>query len=146
MNVNWKAVQLIAATQVAALALAGCAQLAPTGSGVAVPVAPKNVVVAHAAGAQHAAQPKRLDVVTEIDMHEFSFTLPGAQASAVIKVPANKTVGLHLHNEGAVMHELVIGRKPVEFAESVVDGKKVSVQDGYAKMLFNNLNPHVSFY
>ncbi|MBI2940672.1 MAG: hypothetical protein HYY04_09570 [Chloroflexi bacterium] len=146
MNVNWKALQLIAATQVAALALAGCAQLAPAWSGVAVPAAPKNVVVAHAAGVPHTAQPKRLEAVVEIDMHEFSFSVPGAPGTAAVKVPAGKTVGLHLHNEGAVMHELVIGRKPVEFVEREVDGKKVSVPDGYAKALFEDLEADVFFY
>ncbi len=147
---NWKAL-LITATGVAALALAGCTQGATPKSAVAAPAEPKSAVAApavvvHAAGVQHAAQPKRLEVVVELDMRDMFFATPGGQAAPVIKVPSGKTVGLHLHNEGAAMHELVIGRKPVEFVEHEVDGKKVSVPDGYTKALFKELDADAFFY
>ncbi|TAK21851.1 MAG: hypothetical protein EPO26_13855 [Chloroflexota bacterium] len=142
---RWKA-QLITATGAAALALVGCTQGVTLPGGAAAQTAPKSAVVAHATGLQHTAQPKRLDVVAEIDMGEFSFSAPGVQGRPVIKVPSGKTVGLHLHNEGAVMHEIVIGRKPVQMVEKVVSGTKVSVPDGYAKALFEDLEADVFFY
>lgn len=137
---KWRALS-ITAVGVAALTLAGCAQGATISSGVVAPAA-----VAHAAGVQHTLQPKRLDFVVEVDMRDMYFAVPGAQGAPVIKVPSGKTVGLHLHNEGATMHEIVIGRKPVQFVETEVQGKKVSVPDGYATSLFDDLQADVFFY
>ena len=124
---NWK-VLLVTATQVAALALAGCTQTQAATS--------KTALAVHAPGAVHALQPKGLEAVVEIDMKEMAFTVLGEKTTPIVRLPVGKTVGLHLHNEGAVTHELLIGRKPVEFGETVIEGKKVAVPDGYAKALF----------
>jgi uncharacterized cupredoxin-like copper-binding protein len=147
---NWKAL-LVTATQVAALALAGCTQAAtpqPATSQPATPQAatPKPAVAVHTPGAVHALQPKGLEAVTEIDMTEFAFSVPGEKTTPIFRIPAGKTVGLHLHNEGGVVHEVMIGRKPVKFVESEVEGKKVTVPDGYAKALFKDHEADLFFY
>lgn len=131
---NWKA--LLVTTQVAALALAGCTQAVTSKSALAV----------HAPGAVHAAQPKRLEAVAEIDMTEFAFSVPGEQTRPIFRLPVGKTVGLHLHNEGGVMHELMIGRKPVEFEKMEVEGKQVAVPHGYATSLFKEHEADLFFY
>jgi len=66
--------------------------------------------VAHKAGAAHALQPKRLEAVAEVDMYELYFANPQGQKNPTIKLPAGKTVGIHIHNEGTLMHEIAIGR------------------------------------
>ena len=68
------------------------------------------VVSAHTVGETHPLQPKRLEAVMEIDMNEFHFANPQGEKNPIFRLPAGKTVGIHLHNEGATMHELVIGR------------------------------------
>lgn len=65
---------------------------------------------AHKAGAAHALQPKRLAVVAEVDMYELYFANPQGQKNPTFTLPAGKTVGIHIHNEGTLMHEIAIGR------------------------------------
>lgn len=130
--------------------LAACAApVAPT----ATPAPPKPAApapaaapVPHAAGTDHAAKPKRLETVIEIDLKEMSFNSTDGRTNPTFRVPAGKTVGLHIHNGGAVMHELAIGRKPVKLAETTVGGTKVSVPAGYATMLFEEVESDLFFY
>jgi len=63
------------------------------------------------AGETHQFAPKRLEAVIEIDMNEFSFANPQGERNPTFRLPAGKTVGIHIHNEGAIVHELAIGRK-----------------------------------
>jgi uncharacterized cupredoxin-like copper-binding protein len=44
-------------------------------------------------------------------MYEFYFANPQGEKNPTFRLPAGKTVGIHIHNEGAVVHELAIGRK-----------------------------------
>ena len=67
-------------------------------------------VVAHKMGATHVLQPKRLETVIEIDMGDHYFGNVQAQKNPTFTLPAGKTVGIHLHNEGTVMHEIAIGQ------------------------------------
>lgn len=67
-------------------------------------------VVAHKAGAVHALQPKNLTQVLEIDMGDHYFADVQGQKNPTFTLPAGKIVGIHLHNEGAVLHEIAIGR------------------------------------
>lgn len=80
--------------------------LAPTlreaGSGLAL--------AAHKPGETHALLPKRLETAVEIDMYEFYFANPQGEKNPVYRLPAGKTVGIHIHGEGAIVHELAIGR------------------------------------
>lgn len=39
------------------------------------------------------------------------FSSPQGGRNPSFKLPAGKTVGIHIHNEGGVTHELAIGRK-----------------------------------
>ena len=64
----------------------------------------------HEAGAAHTKQPKNLEAVIEIDMHELFFANPEGEQNPTFTLPAGKTVGIHIHNEGAIVHELAIGR------------------------------------
>jgi uncharacterized cupredoxin-like copper-binding protein len=101
------AIGLVGLVALAAVACAGSAAPAPT------PQAAKGspVLAAHKAGETHSFVPKRLEAVVEIDMNEFSFANPRGERNPTFKLPAGKTVGIHIHNEGAIVHELAIGRK-----------------------------------
>lgn len=72
-------------------------------------------LVSHKVGTDHASKPKRLEAVIEIDMGEEGkqqyFSSPQGGRNPSFKLPAGKTVGIHIHNEGGVTHELAIGRK-----------------------------------
>ena len=61
-------------------------------------------------GESHTLQPARIETVIEIDMHEFSFANPAGDINPVFRIPAGRTVGIHLHNEGALLHEVAFGR------------------------------------
>lgn len=138
---HWKRLLLLT-TPVVVLAFAGVALVAAAGSApLASPAA-----VDHPPGLEHQLMPKRLETIVEIDMNEFSFATPDGLRNPTFTIPVGKTVGIHLHNEGAVMHELVIGRKPVKFAETDVSGTKVLVPDGYNTLLFDDLAADVFFY
>jgi uncharacterized cupredoxin-like copper-binding protein len=67
--------------------------------------------LAHKAGKTHQFAPKRLEAVIEIDTHELYFANPQGERNPTFRLPAGKTVGIHVHNEGAIVHELAIGRK-----------------------------------
>ncbi|HEU5287258.1 MAG TPA: hypothetical protein VFV20_02550 [Candidatus Limnocylindria bacterium] len=87
---------------------------APTAA-AAVPTAapaatPQSLVVAHKLGETHKSQPKRLESVIEIDMGDHYFGNPQGAKNPTFTLPVGKTVGIHLHNEGTVMHEIVVGR------------------------------------
>jgi uncharacterized cupredoxin-like copper-binding protein len=89
-----------------AAACGGAAPAAPTvGQSTATALAP------HKPGTAHALQPKNLEAMIEIDMYEFYFANPQGEKNPTFRLPAGKTVGIHVHNEGAVVHELAIGRK-----------------------------------
>lgn len=79
-------------------------------------VAQAAVVAPHPALAAHPYKPKRLVTVgtvnvIEIDMREFSYDSPDGAKNPTFRLPAGKEVGIHVHNEGAITHELAIGRK-----------------------------------
>jgi uncharacterized cupredoxin-like copper-binding protein len=67
-------------------------------------------LAAHKPGETHAFLPKRLEAAAEIDMGEFYFGNPQGEKNPVYRLPAGKTVGIHIHNEGAIVHEVMIGR------------------------------------
>jgi|SRR3990172_10528404 len=72
-------------------------------------------LVSHKPGAAHASQPKRLEAVIEIDLNEEGkqqyFANPQGEKNPTFRLQAGKTVGIHIHNEGGLTHELAIGRK-----------------------------------
>ena len=90
--------------------------------------------VAHKAGAPHKFQPKRLESVVEVGMGDHFFTNVQGQKNPTFTITAGKTIGLHLHNDGAVLHEIAIGR--------TVNAKG----DGYAKVLTETVPSDVFFY
>ena len=49
--------------------------------------------------------------VPEITMGEMYFANVQGQKTPTFTIPTGKTVGIHIHNEGTVMHEIVFGRK-----------------------------------
>lgn len=65
----------------------------------------------HEALDKKAAKPKRLEAVIQIDLSEMQFADPQGAKNPTFKLPAGKTVGIHVHNQGTVVHELAIGRK-----------------------------------
>jgi uncharacterized cupredoxin-like copper-binding protein len=66
--------------------------------------------VPHQAGQSHPFQPARLEATMYVDMGEFFFAnLEGAR-NPEYRLPADTTVGIHIHNEGVILHELAIGR------------------------------------
>jgi uncharacterized cupredoxin-like copper-binding protein len=96
----------LAATLAALAAACGGEEKAPTPT-----QAPAAALVSHKAGLVHSFQPKRLEAVVEIDMYEFYFANPQGERNPTLRFPAGKTVGIHIHNEGAIVHELMIGRR-----------------------------------
>ena len=84
---------------------------APTAPPTAAPTPAKGQVIAHKAGDAHKLQPKRLEAVFEIGMGENYFGNVQGQKNPTFTLPTGKTIGIHIHNEGTVLHELVIGRK-----------------------------------
>jgi len=105
-----------------AILVSACAGGAPATSATAAPAtaaaaapatAVPGLVLAHTAGETHKLQPKRLESVVEIDMGDHYFGNVLGQMNPTFTLPVGKTIGIHLHNEGAVMHELMIGQKVV---------------------------------
>lgn len=88
---------------------------APTVAAPAQPTAATALqaqAVSHQAGTTHGLQPKRLAAVIEIDMYDHYFADLLGQQNPTFTLPVGKTVGIHFHNEGTVMHEFAIGRTP----------------------------------
>lgn len=91
------------------------ATAAPTAAATAAPTAAPATpapgqVIAHKAGVVHTLMPKNLEQVLEIDMGDHYFGNAQGQKNPTFTLPAGKIVGIHLHNEGAVLHEIAIGR------------------------------------
>ncbi len=87
---------------------------APTVAATAAPATlpPGLLVLDHKAGTTHKLQPKRVETVVEIDMGDHYFGSVDGQKNPTFTIAAGKTVGIHIHNEGTVMHEIVFGRTP----------------------------------
>ncbi|MEK7216070.1 MAG: hypothetical protein AAB289_10785 [Chloroflexota bacterium] len=66
--------------------------------------------VVHPALADHPFKPKRLEAMIQVNMFEMYFANPEGQKNPTFRLPAGRTVGIHLHNEGAMVHEFAIGR------------------------------------
>lgn len=90
-------------------------------------------LLAHKAGTKHASIPKRIETFIEIDMGDHYFGDPLGAKNPVFTLPVGKTVGIHFHNEGTVMHEFAIGQKP-------------KTEGGYEKSLFELVKADVFFY
>jgi uncharacterized cupredoxin-like copper-binding protein len=110
---NYKVVQILVLGSIGLLALAAACGGEKTPVPIQAPAQPAAppVAAAHRAGETHAFIPKRLEAVVEIDMHEFYFATPQGERNPVFRLPSGKTVGIHIHNEGAIVHELMIGRR-----------------------------------
>jgi uncharacterized cupredoxin-like copper-binding protein len=115
----------------AASAPTTAATAAPTTAATAAPASPAQAIVAaHKMGDAHKLQPKRLESVIEIDMGDHYFGNAQGQKNPTFTLPAGKTVGIHLHNEGTVMHEIVIGRtvkKDGDYETTLTELVKVDV-------------------
>jgi uncharacterized cupredoxin-like copper-binding protein len=93
------------------------------------------IVSAHTAGEAHPFLPKRLEAVIEIDMSELYFSNPQGEKNPTFRLPAGKTIGIHLHNGGAMGHEMVIGRT-----------LSVSEETDYEEVLTEKVPTDVFFY
>ena len=103
-----------------------CGGQVPASQGIQAPAAPvataaapaaapaQNAVqvLAHKVGVTHANVPKHVETIVEIDMYDNYFASPEGLKNPTFTIPSGKVVGLHFHNEGAEMHEFVIGRSP----------------------------------
>ncbi len=83
--------------------------------------------VDHPAGQSHTAVPKRVEEIIEIDLREFAFASPDGRMNPAFTVPVGKTVGIHLHNEGALKHEMLVGRQVARNQDGAVDGYETSL-------------------
>ncbi len=128
-----------------ALALIVGACAAPPSPAPAAQAAPPSgvLIASHAAGFVHEAKPKRLEAFAELDMNEHFMSNPKGEKNPIFRLPVGKTVGLHIHNEGKELHEIVIGRGAIKY-EVQPDGKKVAV--GYEKSLFDEVDADLFFY
>jgi uncharacterized cupredoxin-like copper-binding protein len=123
-----------ATSATAAPATAAPATAAPVAAATAAPASPAaGLVVAHKAGETHKLQPKRVESVVEIDMGDHYFANVQGVKNPTFTLPTGKTIGIHLHNEGTVLHEIVIGR---------------TLKDGgdYEEMLTELVSSDVFFY
>lgn len=99
----------------AATAPTAAATAAPTVAATAAPTAAPATpapgqVIAHKAGVVHTLMPKNITSVIEIDMGDHYFGNAQGLKNPTFTLPAGKIVGIHIHNEGTVLHEIVIGR------------------------------------
>jgi uncharacterized cupredoxin-like copper-binding protein len=69
-------------------------------------------------------------------MHELYFANTQGEKNPAFKLPAGKTVGIHVHNEGTIVHELMIGRKV----------KAMGEERGYEEMLTELVPSDLFFY
>ena len=104
-----------------------------------------SVVLAHPKAEAHPNKPKRIETIVEIHMDDTRFTNADGQQTPAFRVPAGKTVGIHIHNEGKAEHEMVVGRN-VHMEEKEISGKKVAVPDGYETNLFEMVDADIFFY
>ena len=112
------AVTIVATASLFLVACAGGGSpVAPSATGPVPGAEAPSQLVAHQALPDKTAKPKRLEAIVQIDMWEFHFASPEGEKNPTFRVPAGKTVGLHLHNEGQVAHELAIGRHVKEAEE-----------------------------
>lgn len=118
-----------AATAAPLVAATAAPTVAPTAAATLAPQA----LLAHKVGTKHELMPKRIEVVVEIDMADHYFGDPLGQKNPTFTVPVGKTVGIHFHNEGTVMHEFEIGQT------KKADG-------GYERSLFDLITADVFFY
>jgi uncharacterized cupredoxin-like copper-binding protein len=102
---------LAAITALVALIAAACGGEEETSAPTPRPADGRLVLAAHNVGETHPFLPKRLEAVAEIDMYEFYFGNPQGEKNPVYRLPAGKTVGIHIHNEGDIVHELMIGQQ-----------------------------------
>lgn len=100
---------------IAALTLAACAPVAAPPP--AATLAPGAATAAHEPLDKKAAKPKRLDAVIQINLSEMQFSDAQGAKNPTFKLPAGKTVGIHVHNQGEITHEVAIGRKVKTTAE-----------------------------
>lgn len=119
-----------------ALTALACGRAAPPPTPVQQAATGGALLAVHKAGETHQFAPKRLEAVIEIDMNEFSFAKPQGERNPTFRLPAGKTVGIHIHNEGAIVHELAIGRK----AKATADGFE------YEEILMEKVPSDLFFY
>ena len=93
-------------------------------------------LITHKAGEAHKLQPKRLEAVFEIDMGDHFFGNPDGDKNPTFTLPTGKTIGIHIHNVGAELHEIMIGRTLV-----MKDG-----EHGYEQNLTELVSSDVFFY
>ena len=126
-----------ATSATAAPATAAPATAAPAGAATLPPATPATgLVIAHKAGETHKLQPKRLESVVEIDMGDHYFANVQQEKNPTFTLPTGKTIGIHIHNEGAELHELMIGRTVV-----MKEG-----EHGYEQNLTELVSSDVFFY
>lgn len=90
-------------------------------------------------------KPEGLEAEVQIDMHDVYFANPAGEKNPTFILPAGKTVGIHLHNEGGSVHELMMGRE-VEFMEMEMEGRKVTRPHGYHENLLRLVEWDLFFY
>lgn len=122
------------AQSVAAPAAPAAATAAPAVAATAAPAtAAPQALLAHKAGATHDKMPKRIETAIEIDMYDHYFANTTGAKNPVFTLPIGKTVGIHFHNEGTVMHEFEIGQKYKQGG-------------GYERSFFDLVKTDVFFY
>lgn len=102
---------LLGSVAALALALSACQGGAPSpGPTAGREPGPPVATEPHPTLAEHASKPKRLEAMIQINMYEMYFANPEGEKNPTFRLPVGQTVGIHLHNEGAIVHELAIGR------------------------------------
>lgn len=109
------------------------ATAAPAVAATSAPTAAPQALLAHKAGTKHDLQPKRIEVAIEIDMGDHYFGNVTGQKNPTFTLPVGKTVGIHFHNDGTVMHEFEVGQKH-------------KATGGYERSLFDLISADVFFY
>lgn len=82
-------------------------------------------------------EPKKLEAKTTIAMNEMFFADEHGMKGGPFRVPAGKTVGIHIVNKGQIEHEIMFGRKTTGH-----EGE----DHGYGVSLFENVPADVFIY
>ncbi len=82
-----------------------------------------------------AQEPKRLEQKVFITMGDYFFADASGTKGGTFRVSAEKTVGIHIQNDGAMLHEVMFGRG-VAYEDGTPDGFEVSLFEDVAADVF----------
>lgn len=122
-----RVVAVLAATGLVALTGAACARTQTE----KVPAASEpGTALAESSPSGESRKPKNLEAIVTVRMGEMFFADEGGTKGGPFKIPAGKTVGIHIVNSGLEEHEFMAGREVEIMVDGSPHGYKTSLFDG----------------